>query len=376
MKQISHYCQSCGAANTVGEDVCQKCGTRLMIITFPSTYRFDDSIEPSYYEHFLLEKISFLELRLLQFQNQQGRMLDVIERQNDVIEKILDQIKNSETKDSRIKKIEPPKNDYLTQILENYDGERRELFEKLIKDGITFLSQREEKQALRTFSQAEKLSPKNLPLLIFIGFTLFTLDKFTEAEKHLEKSLINFPSDEKIQLLLAITSANNGDTQKAEIILEDFDKTNFLANYVLGFLKASRENWTDSLYYFKNCLKISESIEIEYLIACVYFQLGKFADSLNFAEKCCEKEEGFADAWFLQSMIFSKLNDLRKSAEMFDKAKQTKDLESQCVLFFNKKSDEKIETALPFLSLKKQILTSGSRRLVRLFREKLSEAIS
>jgi hypothetical protein len=61
---------------------------------------------------------------------------------------------------------------------------------------------------------------------------------------------------------------------------------------------------------------------------------------------------------------------------MFDKAKQTNDLESQCVLFFNKKSNENIETALPFLGLKKQILTSGSRRLAKIFRQKLNEAIS
>jgi tetratricopeptide (TPR) repeat protein len=376
MKQISHYCQGCGTANAVGEDVCKECGTRLMIITFPINYRFENSIEPSYYEHFLLEKLSLLELRLMQLQNHQGRMLNVIERQNEIIEKIIEKQKETEKKFTKTQKIKTEKKDFIKQILENYEGERRELFEKLVNDSVNFLSQREEKQALRTLSQAEKLSPKNLPLLIFIGKTLFDLDKFSEAEKHLEKSLINFPSDEKIQFLLAATSANNGETQKAEIILEDFEKENFAVNYVLGFIEASRENWLDSLTFFKNCLKLSEFIEIEYLIACVYFQLENFEDSLKFAEKCCEKEENFADAWFLQSMIYGKLNDSPKSAEMFDKAKQTNDLESQCVLFFNKKSNENIETALPFLGLKKQILTSGSRRLAKIFRQKLNEAIS
>jgi tetratricopeptide (TPR) repeat protein len=398
MNHISHYCQNCGTANTIGEDACMKCGTRLMIITFPNSYRFDDSVEPSYYEHFLLEKIGLLELRLSQMADQFSRVINVLERQNDVIERQnsnIEIIKNlandtfsellndiNEKITTKKSKTKEAKTNLFGEIFENYEGERRELFEKMISDGIDLLSQREEKQALRMFQQAQSLSNQNIPLLTFIGKTLFELDKFAEAEKHLENALKIAPNDEKLLLLSSIIYANNGEILLAKNNLKMFvglNSANFMANYVFGFLESSEGNWKKSLSYFKDCLKIEKTIEIEYLIACVYFQLKDFNNSLKFANKCCEKEDNFADAWFLQSMIYAKLKDSEKSLEMLDKAKQTKDLDAQCILFFNKKDSNKEQNALPFSGFtksKKQILTNGSRRLVRFFQSKLNEAIS
>ena len=43
-----------------------------------------------------------------------------------------------------------------------HHGENKELFKHLIKEGIKFLAQREEKQAFRTFEQALQISPEKV----------------------------------------------------------------------------------------------------------------------------------------------------------------------------------------------------------------------
>ncbi len=40
-----------------------------MIVTFPASYRHDEPFQPSYYEQFLLEKVSSLELQIVLMTN-------------------------------------------------------------------------------------------------------------------------------------------------------------------------------------------------------------------------------------------------------------------------------------------------------------------
>ncbi len=386
MKTISHYCQSCKKPNDIGESNCLNCGTRLMIVTFPNTYRFDESIEPSYYEQFLLEKISLLELRILRMSDQFSKVVDIIENQNQLIgsevKGIRDAFLNWKNEQSdNVIDIKTEGESVFEKILADYKGERIEFFAKLVADGFKFLTQNEEKQALRLFEQAEKLSTENVALLTFIGKILFNCEKFTEAEKYLEKSCQLLPQNEKNLLLLATIYADKCDIKKAETLLEilkSFEKSKFCLNYIYGFLAVAEKNWDLALASFKKCLNILPKPEIEYLIACVYFQQKRYKSALRYADYACKSDENFADAWFLQGIIESTKKDSETVKNLFAKAMKAKDLNAQCTKFFNKPEQTEFEISLPFrnvINKKEQILTTGSRRLTTLFRSELEKAI-
>src|SRR5687767_12265222 len=59
-RAISHFCQNCRAANPLGQEYCQRCGTRLMLIVRPPSMRVDFPETTPHEEH-LLERLTILE---------------------------------------------------------------------------------------------------------------------------------------------------------------------------------------------------------------------------------------------------------------------------------------------------------------------------
>src|SRR6185436_13121077 len=78
---ISHYCQKCLAANPLGQDLCGRCGTRLMIIVEPSSARFEVGEHPVSTDEHLLERISIVENRITRLTERLERSLDLLLRQ-------------------------------------------------------------------------------------------------------------------------------------------------------------------------------------------------------------------------------------------------------------------------------------------------------
>src|SRR5437879_8225887 len=61
---VIHYCVKCLARNFVGDELCVRCGTRLMLMVEPAASRYEDNgLAGSHVEH-LLERVSALESRL------------------------------------------------------------------------------------------------------------------------------------------------------------------------------------------------------------------------------------------------------------------------------------------------------------------------
>ncbi len=81
MKTIPQYCQKCREQNTLGEQSCRRCGTRLMLVVFPQSLKYDTNYVPTYYEDHLLERVTSLELRLSQITERLAATLDLMLRQ-------------------------------------------------------------------------------------------------------------------------------------------------------------------------------------------------------------------------------------------------------------------------------------------------------
>ena len=402
MKTISQYCQKCRTPNEAGELNCRECGTRLMLVVFPPSMRHDESIVPSYYEDHLLERVSLLELRLVQVSEQLKLAYDFITREAktfqkdhlllqsffETIAKVNPDLSNEISKncleiwDEKKEKaaIEDKNERLLKKIFDAHDAKQAELFTHLVKEGIKLLRENEEKQAFLNLERAALLSSENVPLIIFISESLFRADRLGEARKNLEKAYQLAPQNEKVLLLLGAVSADEADAETARkflSILANNPKFSVCVNFIWGMLAAAEENWTESLAAFKEAANHEESPELLYLIGCVYFQLQQDKNALDYLQKAASINVKFADALFMQSIIYQGLSDIERTEKTREAALDAKEAGAQCLEYLQKKKSPELAAALPFLHLGKgkKILSKGSLRLTKFFREQVLKSI-
>jgi hypothetical protein len=79
---ISHFCQKCRAANPLGQEFCQRCGTRLMLVVQPPSMRVDIPATTPHEEH-LLERMTMLENTLARLAERLEQSLKLLLRQSE-----------------------------------------------------------------------------------------------------------------------------------------------------------------------------------------------------------------------------------------------------------------------------------------------------
>lgn len=401
--KISHYCQKCRHANRAGERNCGRCGTRLMIIVFPPSMRHDDGIVPSYYEDHLLERVSLLELQLAQAIEKIGmisaffaREAKDIKKEQKFIRDFSNLLKTSNPDIAeKILATESGINNKTVEPIENADGKQPiriavlaahskpngELFSHLFGEGARLLERGEEKQAFQMLERAVVLSPKNVPLLVFIAENLYRADKFEKSKTYLEKAFELQPSNEKVLLLLGAIYADAGETangRKFLSVLADDEKTFELVHFVWGIMAAFDENWTESIAAFKLAANPNGAPELNYLIGSAYYQLKNYEAALNFFDKTFEKDTKYADAHFMKSVIYTIENNLEKHKKEIEFTTAVKEAGAQSADYLSGKKHANAATALPFLHFKqtkKQLLTGGAPRLNKFFRERIFKAL-
>ncbi len=366
-----------------------------MLVVYPPSMRHDEILIPSYYEDHLLERVSLLELRLAQITERMSVTLDLmlkqaqtIEADHSMLQTIVEtlhllgldkQKKFAEGRQiKRRKKSEIKKKRRIEEILAGDDNSNNELFRHLVTEGVKLLKKTEEKQAFQMLDRAALLSPNNIPLLLFIAENLFRADKFDLAKKNLEKAHLISPKNKEVILLLGAIYADEKDKKNSLKLLcfpANDPQTEIIYDYICGMLSALEENWLDALMAFNIMLEKAESPELHYLTACVYFQMNDFDNARNHFQKAVEKDEKFADSWFMLSLVET---EEKLAAEDYKKALEAKEAGAQCLEFLNENKHPALKLALPFQNMKKQkrLLTNGSLRLSRFFRELIFDAVN
>jgi zinc-ribbon domain len=81
-RAISHFCQNCRAANPLGQEFCQRCGTRLMLVVQPPSMR-GESHDTTPNEEHLLERLTILENGLARLAERLEQGLKLLLRQSE-----------------------------------------------------------------------------------------------------------------------------------------------------------------------------------------------------------------------------------------------------------------------------------------------------
>lgn len=377
-----------------------------MLVVFPPSLRREDGLmmTPSFYEDHLLERVSLLELRLVQVTEQLKMAYEFIKRESSRMEKdhlllrsFLETIQKvnpdlAELLSDEFRELYNEKKDDLNKrnrterdirkILSRHGTKQTELFRHLIREGIRLFDENEEKQAFRTLEKAALLSPGNAALFLFIGKKYFIAEKFDSAREKLESAFETDVRNKDVVLLLGSIYADerrSGPARKLLSILASGEDTAGCVNLIWGMLAAFEKHWAESLAAFKEAASTVNDPEMIYLIGCAYYQLKNYESALANLDKAVAAEPDFADAWFMQSAVYHLLGDLEKHSETRAKAFKIKENGANCLDFMKNEKSSALRTALPFRHFRqenKRLLTKGSLRMRKFIRRKIFDSLN
>src|SRR5947209_8838456 len=188
---ICFYCQKCLAANPFGQELCLRCGTRLMLVIETPAARYEDAgLRPAHEEH-LLERVSALENTLGRLTDKLGQVLDLLLRQaknsymdHALLETLIGMLCEAGAVDqeslsrlwrercemeSREQQEASRLESLKMKILAGHTGAGGSEFGELIVAGLDSLWRGENDRALETLEYAAKLSPSNSPLYLLLA---------------------------------------------------------------------------------------------------------------------------------------------------------------------------------------------------------------
>ena len=393
MSNIAHYCQKCLAANPLGQDFCARCGTRLMIVVEPPAARFETGEAPPSSDEHLLERISALENKFSRLTEKLERGLDLLLRQaqNSYFDRSLvkaligllteDGLVQSDRlerlwndrcqKDAAEQEENVRREAFKLRILKSYRGANDTQFEQLITEGFLLIEDKQVERGLKSLHRALDVMPDNSALLNYLGEHYFRTGKTKLARTYLTRAHDVSPSDVRLALLLGLSCADDGDSEKAKELLNRTTKlggSSFAAHYGLGRLFAAEENWRQALLEFKRALTSRPSPEAHYVLGCLYYQLGRDSLALRHLQKAIEMDSSYGEAFYVSGLIYQRTGEDSLASDAFQRAAATE--------VFNGHSDEESQRAKSaerlfdiFGPRKKKILTGGNVRLERALRE-------
>jgi tetratricopeptide (TPR) repeat protein len=404
MKSFACYCQKCRAANLPGDDLCVNCGTPLMLVVVPLSVR-NESIWDAYSEEHLLERISHLELRLMQVTDRLSKVLDLmlkqsktVESEHLLVETLIDALgaakviedgqvsrlwRERQAAEERKQTASARRETVRERALGDGQNTKIDLFTHLVKDGFRLIENGDDAQGLRTLERAAAMSPENFPLLSYIGEHYYRHDKRALARDYLAKAHAVAPDEARNKFLLGIVLLEAGEIEKAKDLLESFgEKSGFAVNFPLGVIYAAEKRFDAALAAFKRASASQNSAESDYALGSVYAELKRDKLALRHFQKAVESDRNFADAWYMLASILLKTGDEQNAKDAIAMALAATDAGAQCFAVLKnprKTPAVSIEGALLFArfsALDKNVLSALPPRFVRLLRQEIEKTLA
>jgi tetratricopeptide (TPR) repeat protein len=346
MSSIAHYCQKCLAANPLGQELCGRCGTRLMLVVDSPAARYESQNWTASYEEHLLERVSALENRLMRLTDKLEQGLELLLRQaknsyfdHALIETLISLLTEAGAIEAgRLEELwrERCRTDANAQdererraqlreeIVANYRGPDQVIFEQQVGQGMELMEGEEKAKGVRLLERAAALAPLNAPLLYFIGEHFFSAGKMALARDYLSRAFEAAPGNYGVCLLLGLACGDEGDLERARELLGEVarrDQSSFAAHYGLGRLLAAEQRWKDALAEFKLALAARPSPEAHYVIGCVYYQLRRDRMAVRHLRKAVEMDEGYAAAYYMLGLVFARTGEEQQARDAFSAAR-------------------------------------------------------
>ncbi|MDQ1613528.1 MAG: hypothetical protein QOG00_3459 [Pyrinomonadaceae bacterium] len=340
-------CQRCRAANPLGEELCGRCGTRLMLVVEPSTLRFEEeAAADAQHAEGLMERVSLLENNLLRFAERLEKGFELLLKQSQIalsdhtlLESLIDllvevgkvdrQRLNSLYRAALAGEKTPGKElsdvEFLrANIVDDYEGKDGEVFAGFVGRGLELLGAGKTARAKRELERASALAPAHATLNFILGLQFFREGKYALARAYLQRAHDAQPASTHVYLLLGIACGDEGEVEAARKLLHDsLEKrgSSYAAHYALGRFDAEEDNWAGAHAHFKQALAARSCAEGHYLLSLASAQLGRLRTALRHAGKAVELDENYAAAFLLLGHLQSQLGEAAAARKAFATAR-------------------------------------------------------
>ncbi len=335
-------CQRCRAPNPLGQELCDQCGTRLMLVVEPSSLRYEeDSTGGGDAGGMLAERVSSLENNLTRFAEKLERALDLMLKQvqsahfdHMLLDTLITVLTDAKIMDGamlarRWREVREKEKfgidgarrpaDARERIVAAYEGaeEHKAAFVQLVEDGFKQLAAGNATKGIKLLERAAAHTPHNLPLLSVLGEHFFREGKAGLALRYLEAALAAGGGDLRLRLLFGIGLADSGEGLAgarellAGVVAEG--GPNYAAHYALGRLAAAEGAWAEAATEIKKALGARACAESHFVFALTQYQLGRLRLALRHAGKSLELDDNYAQAFRLLGLIQRRLGDAAAS---------------------------------------------------------------
>lgn len=346
------FCQRCKSGNELGQDLCARCGTRLMLMVETSSARFEDRSSTGGMEEHLLERVTAIE-------NNISRLIDKLEQMAELMLKgsrsayfdhalletlltvltesgIIDRRKleaawrERSNSDEGLEGSKRRRRELCEKIVEEYKGDAREEFARLVGEGLEQHAKGREAEGARVLEHAADLSGANLPLDIFLGEHFFQKGRPKRAREYFARALVTNPENSVLLLMVGLACAEMGEAAPAREFLRAALKRlgpTFAAHCALGLLSASESDWKSALSEFKQALAAREYPEAHYLVGLAQFNAGRFAAARASLKRALKLDGSYGAALYLLALAHAKLGEHEQAKRAFEAAAKAEPLE-------------------------------------------------
>lgn len=391
------FCQACKSLNSIEQELCIKCGTRLMIMTMPPGSSGDLHATGSLEEH-LLERISMLESMMGQMQERFNRVLDLVHRQATksfydhsmldalisvlLADRLIDQNQLEDTWQNRISEYtrEQDNQEFLTEsrerILSDKPALKADIFEKLLTEGFDYLLNSDLRKGIRLLEKAVILASDNAALNLFLGEYFYNQEKHLIAQHYLNNVLKQDANNYEANLILGIIAAEQGESEPAKGFFQtvlSIAENNFIAHYALGRILVSEDCLDESLRHFKRALLLKPAPEMYFVVGYTYLLQGQAEPALKHLRKAVELDPEFDSALYHIGVIYLQRNLVDKAREHFRAAYEINPL-APYRSALKARPGARLPTRPVFGQphiTRRKLLTSGEARLVQLLHSDL-----
>lgn len=395
------YCQRCLVANSVEQELCTRCGTRLMLVVEPSTLRFEDDSAASgdAYEEHLLERVSVLENQLARLAEKLEQSVELLLRQtrssfsdHTLLAALVETLGEAGTVNARrlqtlwherrdfdaAKAEEKTRRKILTdEILARYAGPERELFARLVGDGLMLFEENKTAQGVRLLERSAALAHDNAPLNAFLGEHFFSKGKNVLARDYLARAHDSDPEDARVRLLLGIACGEVGEAGRArELLVETLKRAgpSFAAHFALGRLSVAESDWKTALVEFKSSLAERPCPEAQYMLGLANYHLARNRLALRHLTKAVESDPRYGEALHLLGLVYLRLGEKKKAVIAFALAKEEEASEASAAASAGKKKSRAGRSGTPRGASaggrdKRRLITRGDARLAAVLRD-------
>jgi tetratricopeptide (TPR) repeat protein len=396
-------CQRCRAANPYGQELCERCGTRLMLVVEPASLRFEASSASGDAQHdaLMLERMTVLETALTKFAEKLERGFHLmlqhaenLQREHQIVDSLVTLliesgvISRGELKElcrDKVVRDETGRHDHERRaelqravITQAPEGEREALAAHL-EEGLALFGKGDEDGAFRALERAAALAPSNHALQAFVGEQFFKLGKAALARSYLTRALAADPHDAGSQLLLGLTLADEGsEIDSARTLVASALKRrgkSFAGHYALGRLAALADDWAEAYAEFRRAHAARARAESHFLLALASLKLSRLRLATRHARSALALDENYAEAYYLLGLVHRREKDQARAREAFARAALVSGVTESAGGKKGKSPARESEQALLHMVFGaarqkgKGLLTSGDERLARLLRE-------